>query len=131
MTLAPCKHCGGAAKIVKGITDPHLCWSVSCGNCGITTAPYSQQDDAIEAWQRTAMYSHRNGEAEAPTIRGQYWFKGTIEDRTKAMICHVTEWPDDGWQVWDNTDYIESYVSIGGANGQWWGPVVPPWEASE
>ena len=63
--LSPCKHCGGAARINKGITDSHLCWSVACQSCGITTAQYSQQDDAVAAWQRVA-YQHRNGETVAP-----------------------------------------------------------------
>ena len=65
MRLSPCKHCGGVACLVKGIVAPHLCWSVACTSCGITTAQYSQQDDAVAAWQRVA-YQHCSGETVSP-----------------------------------------------------------------
>lgn len=54
MKLSPCKHCGSPAHLVKNITDPHMCWSVSCSNldCGIATRAFSQQQQAVDAWQR-------------------------------------------------------------------------------
>ena len=54
MKLSPCKHCGSPAHIVKNVTDPHLCWSVSCSNldCGIRTGDHSQQQQAVDVWNR-------------------------------------------------------------------------------
>lgn len=131
MTLVPCKHCGGAAKIDKSIVDPHLCWSVSCQSCGITTAQYSRQDDAIDAWQRKA-YAHRNGEKIAPTVEGRYWFYGEIDGRKKAEIFTVVSSPMLGVMEYDrltvNDDGGVTFRSIVDFSGQWWGPLVAPWK---
>jgi hypothetical protein len=70
MNLSRCKHCGAIAHYAKSVTDPHLCWSIQCSDCGISTPSYSQQEMAAAAWERTAAaqkYGHRNGETEAPT----------------------------------------------------------------
>ncbi len=52
MNLSRCKHCGAIAHYAKSVTDPHLCWSIQCSGCGITTASYSQQEMAANAWNR-------------------------------------------------------------------------------
>lgn len=54
MTLSPCKHCGAVAHYAKSVTDPHLCWSIQCSDCGISTVSYSQQEMAATAWNRRA-----------------------------------------------------------------------------
>lgn len=52
MTLSTCAHCGAVAHYVKSVVDPHLCWSIQCSGCGIATTSYSQQEMAIDAWNR-------------------------------------------------------------------------------
>lgn len=54
MTLSHCKHCGAVAHYAKSVTDPHLCWSIQCSDCGISTVSYSQQEMAATAWNRRA-----------------------------------------------------------------------------
>ena len=128
MKLSPCKHCGGVACIVKSITDPHLCWSVACQSCGITTAQYSQQEDAVAAWQRVA-YGHSNGETARPTQSGCFWFDGTCATPTGdiglRLILDVTV--SDGMLLaWE--ERTAEYLRLDRFDGVWWGPVVSPWE---
>lgn len=143
MKLSPCKHCGSPAHLCKSVTDPHLCWSVACSNlvCGISTRAFSQQDMAVDAWQRTAAapkYDHRNGETEVPTVEGRYWFKGRCYARDIADLTPVT--------IIDNPEILPHSVEImawlpgwdGGKfedikwfAGRWWGPVQDPWESAE
>jgi len=137
MKLSSCKHCGSPAHLIKNVTDPHLCWSVQCSNldCGISTRAFSQQQHAVDVWQRTS-YSHRNGETTPPTVPGRYWFDGTTINRlspspsvlkgtTRVIGDHgeLLAWMD----LWDGGQYepIEQFT------GAWWGPVVTPWEPAE
>lgn len=124
MNLSPCKHCGSPAHLTKSVTDPHMCWSVACSNldCGIATRAFSQQQHAVDAWQRCAgpAYSHRNGEAKAPTVVGKYWFSGNFAGHLMADVISVYS---DG-AVW----YADAYDKTDNYDGQWWGPVLPPGE---
>ena len=128
MKLSPCKHCGSPAHLTKAITDPHLCWSVACQSCGITTAQYSQQDDAVAAWQRVA-YQHRNGETARPTQSGRFWFDGICATLTGdiglRLILDVTV-PDGMLLAWE--ERTAEYLRLDRFDGVWWGPVVAPWE---
>lgn len=67
-------------------------------------------------------YSHRNGETEPPTKEGWYWFKGRTYDNGNAsgtwFVSTVTR-PVVASEEGELTDW----------EGQWWGPVSPPWEA--
>lgn len=127
MKLSPCKHCGSLAHLTKSVTDPHMCWSVSCSNldCGMSTRAFSQQQHAVDAWQRCAgtapTYVHRNGETEAPTVLGKYWFNGwhTSMGASKRIMDTLDLWSDG--RVYG--DSIDAYA------GQWWGPLPQPWEA--
>lgn len=51
--LKPCPFCGGTAAI-QGIT---IVW-VKCLKCGVETAGYRDEEDAIDVWNR------RVGDAE-------------------------------------------------------------------
>lgn len=81
-------------------------------------------------------YTHRNGETEPPTIPGDFWYKGklhhrghTDESRNYHHDCggmfhiyphwHTNKLCIDGEEC---IHYMED------AEGQWWGPVVPPWD---
>ena len=78
-------------------------------------------------WQLRRSYTHRNGETEAPTIPGQYWFTGHCQgEKIKEIIPVIAEnntfcaWRPvfgDGW--FERSEHF---------NGQWWGPIVAPWE---
>lgn len=74
-------------------------------------------------------YTHRNGDTAAPTLRGNYFFRGTClrwwsasnkRSVNVAGIVYVDEFgqPDP---------FNESHS--GDWDGQWWGPVQAPWEA--
>ncbi len=133
MKLSPCKHCGSPAHLNKSITDPHLCWSVACSNldCGIGTRAFSQQQHAVDAWQRTA-YSHRNGETEAPTLPGKYWFEGVCKlatGRINLQIILNCIGRDDRIMAWEerSAEYLHGHCFA----GTWWGPILAPWESTE
>lgn len=75
-----------------------------------------------------APYSHRTGETEPPVIEGYYWLDGTLDNNTpfrgivtvKAHDEHPLLYPV-GYDGWFHPDELR---------GQWWGPIVPPWESS-
>lgn len=72
-------------------------------------------------------YAHRSGEPEAPTEDGYYWFKGEhihkgglrypvveiIECANRIVIPYAYDTKVAGPVRWE---------------GQFWGPLVPPWE---
>lgn len=141
MTLSRCAHCGAIAHYTKSVTDPHLCWSVSCSNldCGMTTRAFSQQQHAVDAWQRSAepIYSHRNGETEAPTADGAYWFRGKRFHRWNTP-ADSGDWHDDTGSLLNcrdgDVEPYGGYWTCGrctATDGQWWGPVLAPWEQGE
>lgn len=72
-------------------------------------------------------YSHRNGESEPPTMAGHYWFKGR---RSRWKIQHLL------WVVMvDKHSYgvvvsSDMCIPVSEYEGQWWGPIQPPWEQS-
>jgi hypothetical protein len=92
---------------------------------------------AADAWNRTA-YTHRNGETEAPTVPGKYWFKGRCHARDLADLTPVMVTDDPeilaynveilAWLPgWDGGQFED----IKWFAGQWWGPVSAPWELSQ
>lgn len=77
-------------------------------------------------------YTHRNGEAESPTVPGQYWFRGYRENDAKRFdeqkIVLVDKFldeiridPHEYWTCQEPKKWA----------GEWWGPIVPPWEVAE
>lgn len=130
MTLSRCKHCGAVAHYAKSVTDPHLCWSIQCSDCGIATPSYSQQEMAAAAWNRTA-YTHRNGETTIPTVPGQYWFNGTVVGLAYATLTYIIVDSDGALLAWyEHADHCW-FQHILSFAGQWWGPVQAPWEQSQ
>ncbi len=139
MKLSPCKHCGSPAHLTKAITDPHLCWSVACSNldCGISTRAFSQQDMAVDAWQRTApapAYCHRNGENEPPTETeligtGQYLFKGAVTspDCGTFTIDGIVDCYLDSVYNYSTGETLPKHDHV----GRWWGPIFVPHEDGE
>ena len=65
-------------------------------------------------------YSHRNGETEPPTVNGWYWYYH--EDDWYGMY-HVT---GDRYELGPISGVLSEEFE-----GQWWGPVVAPWEADD
>lgn len=83
----------------------------------------------------TYAYAHRNGETEPPTEPGAYWFKGDYyygrlgDDRFRRSEQLLLQVEQD-----ENRFYFDEFASDEGRTsghfaGQWWGPIVPPWEA--
>lgn len=73
-------------------------------------------------------YIHRNGEREAPAVDGLYWFKGITEslfpgETIQRPIQVLTASGET--LAWN--DSVLSFREINEFDGQWWGPVVPPW----
>lgn len=79
-------------------------------------------------------YSHRNGETELPTEEGRFWLKGNvvvrqIVDEHIQYASLVSIYKRSGWRV-----ILEDYGSrtnLKKCDGQWWGPIVPPWDELE
>lgn len=79
------------------------------------------------------MYTHRNGETIPPTETGRYWFKGMVRSMQYNAITSVIN--DDeyagylaAWYEFCGDGWFESTKAF---NGQWWGPVLAPWEGED
>lgn len=66
-------------------------------------------------------YAHRNGESEPPTEPGRYWFRGMFGRHECEDMVEVGT---------DRADWWVGNFALKEANGQWYGPVTPPWEAN-
>lgn len=85
-------------------------------------------------------YSHRNGETEPPTMKGYYWVKGfaTINGviMRLSLMLTVADWHNSAMyaKLPDGGLVTVRGTSTGFAsaewNCEWWGPVMPPWEAN-
>lgn len=66
-------------------------------------------------------YSHRNGETDAPTVAGWYWFEGRryLNDNMARAVADV--WLTDGGYV----AKVRAWKTrrIGELYGKWYGPV--------
>ena len=74
-------------------------------------------------------YTHRNGETEAPTKPGKYWFRGiatTWTGRINLQIALDAIDEDGRLLVWEERSW--EHLPVGHFAGQWWGPIAPPWE---
>jgi len=102
---------------------------VACSNldCGISTRAFSQQDVAVDAWQRTA-YSHRTGETAAPTLPGRYWFDGTRTHVSGLVsVADIVTVDEDG-EIDANAYWTSPVLAW---DGKWWGPLPQPWDDVE
>lgn len=80
-------------------------------------------------------FLHRNGETEPPTEAGLYWFKGKIRHPAYAHDVAALEqvephWSLEGYENWIIPDE-ECIHFLTDATGQWWGPVLPPWNEEQ
>lgn len=77
----------------------------------------------------TMTYTHRNGETDAPTVPGNYWFNGQCDGDIKEMLPVISDW-HGGVLAWRPMYGDGWYEKIARFTGQWWGPVNSPWEVS-
>lgn len=85
----------------------------------------------------TQRYSHRNGEREKPTEAGVYGYVGTFRDSDDGTY-HLSRGTFVNIGDWDGRAHQEGYCAmlfgqydcypLDSFVGQWWGPIVPPWE---
>ena len=52
--LKPCPFCGGEAEVYENEYENITLFMVACKNCGISTAGYDYEEDAIKDWNRRA-----------------------------------------------------------------------------
>ena len=74
-------------------------------------------------------YAHRNGETEAPTVPGLYWFRGTCELWTGIINLQMalhTIGREGRLLAWE--ELSQEHLPMQCFAGQWWRPIVPPWE---
>ena len=75
------------------------------------------------------IYTHRNGETEAPTMPGKYWFLGVCQLRTGEINLQIALdliGSDGRMLAWEERS--QDLLTMGHFTGQWWGPIVAPWE---
>lgn len=103
-------------------------WSriLSMGKEQLVEELHSGTEAVVET--RRATYAHRNGDTEAPTMPGKYWFSGTATLWTGRInlrtVLDCTE-RDGRILAWEERS--QYYLLLGHFAGQWWGPVEPPW----
>lgn len=75
-------------------------------------------------------YSHRNGETTPPEVMGRYWFSGwrTKHNGNRARVYDLVEIMESGGVYNDGDGIVDDVASY---LGKWWGPVIPPWQASD
>jgi len=72
-------------------------------------------------------YSHRNGETEPPTVEGWYWWSGTVVGAyAEKGLVNITVPRDSKIQIWPS--WCDGWLGAEDMPGQWYGPVVAPWE---
>ena len=78
-------------------------------------------------------YSHRNGETEPPTIVGWYWFRGNVLSSYRGEVPYSgsvtildSVYEDRGLCVISTNESPTSNIEKW--QGQWYGPIVAPWE---
>ena len=80
----------------------------------------------------STQYTHRNGDLEAPTVVGQYWFRGTFFGGTNnfdvAGQVGVIAADNFGLMAFCPLEYYEDIESF---SGEWWWPIVPPWQEEQ
>jgi len=75
----------------------------------------------------TELYTHRNGETTAPTVRGLYWFNGIWCSVAipAAMVYVLDDGNAIGWYLMGET-LRALFGKLPEFDGRWWGPVVAP-----
>lgn len=129
--LLPCPFCGKPARLDMEGDHHGGFFSLGCcaDRCPGRYVYYTESidclDTAIARWNTrhvSPSCAHRNGETDTPTEPGKYWFSGNFAGHLMADVISVYS----GGSVW----YADAYDKIDNYDGQWWGPLTPPWEAN-
>ena len=77
-------------------------------------------------------YTHRNGETTPPTVDGYYWFVGQVVKPGQVRGKHHRE-VGKVYAFQAPAPFLISgkRVTVKNCAGQWWGPLLPPWEDAE
>lgn len=72
-------------------------------------------------------YTHRNGEKDAPTESGLYWFNGRCDGEIKELLPVISDHRIGvlAWRPMAGDGWYEQIICF---TGRWWGPVTAPWE---
>lgn len=85
----------------------------------------------VQPPQATNRYYHRNGETEPPAREGWYWFRGLLDDRTVSGLVNV-RLPDAAFPTLTmSPEWVEGWVESDVLDGQWWGPIMGPWNEAQ
>jgi hypothetical protein len=90
------------------------------------------------------IYTHRNGEAEPPSVPGEYWFDGAILGDNGPLSAfppgtHIRDRVKVEQPRWAREPGLLVELPYGELPecfppwqvvGRWWGPIVQPWEAT-
>jgi hypothetical protein len=92
----------------------------------LDSVPAAPQPPALDA----PRFSHRNGETDEPTVAGYYWFVGKLHHAgyfhvVKDLIEIIGAYPTNEL-IYDGE---ECRHVMGDFEGEWYGPIVPPWDA--
>lgn len=131
--LLPCPFCGEPALLEKD-SDHHGAWfNLGCSGDGCPgrwvfyTCPLGSLGDAVAKWNSrrpTPAYANRNGETDAPTEAGCYWFSGTCTTYAQLEIAFMVDVTGGLVYIGDGPYKPDVFA------GQWWGPISPPWGQS-
>lgn len=133
--LIPCPLCGHFAYVTTDYAASVSCliYGVRCANdgeCEVEIIGFASAEAAIIRWNsRKMVYTHRNGETEAPTVPGKYWFDGsailwTGEIKLRQALDAIGR--DSRILVWEERSL--EHLPVAQFSGQWFGPIVAPWE---
>lgn len=97
---------------------------------------------------KTANYAHRNGEMDAPTEAGIYFFFGVVHDGP-TMLANLYDADAENEQIGQWTELVrvsfhwktkqpqaallwemflkDNVMPLESLHGQWWGPIREPW----
>ena len=78
-------------------------------------------------------YKHRDGETESPTEPGEYWFRGEFGNKhTEGRVLVQLRYSVNGVTEYRVSEHSLHYgIEMYKCNGQWWGPILPPWDDGE
>lgn len=133
--LLPCPFCGHVARLLHDTHSDYerqWSWGVDCqnyGECEASLTGFASKEVAIAKWNSRVAYTHHNGETEAPTMLGKYWFLGVCQLRTGEINLQIALdliGSDGRMLAWEERS--QDLLTMGHFNGQWWGPIVTPWE---
>ena len=76
--------------------------------------------ELVEATPAVPQYTHRNGETEPPTESGWYWYTaGENPKHGNTGVVYVAN-VNGSPVIWREDFWLSD-------EGQWWGPITPPW----